>query len=255
MGEAFSGPRMSDLWRPEFPLERRGYDRAQVEKYLDSVENDKETLRSQVEKLEAELEGVRKRAETAPEDPVSPNRYAPVSSHVAQLTQALDEEIEQLRAQANEEIEQFRARANEEIEQLRAQAKDEVDRRLSEVRAETDRIQADAESKANEVGRLADDILRDAHEAADAIQGEAQERADKAFETAGSFLNEARQQADQVLSDVKGRRRSLYGKLRRIRNAIDAALSELDPEIDEERPADEEVLVLEDDGSNERVDQ
>ena len=229
--------------RPAFPEERRGYDRVQVERYLDSVEFDVVTLRSRVEKLEAELEGARKRAETAPEDPASQDRYAPVSDHVAQLTQALDEEIERLRAQANEEVEQLRAEANEEVE-----------RRLSEVRADADRIQADAESKANEVGRLADDGLREANKAAAAIQGEAQERAEKTLATAGALLNEARQQADRVLSDLKDRRRSLYGKLRRIRNAIDGALSELDPEIDEERPADEVALLLEDDGSGERVD-
>jgi cell division septum initiation protein DivIVA len=234
---------MADLLRPAFPVERRGYDRVQVERYLDSVEYDVVTLRSRVEKLEAELEGARKRAETAPEDPASQDRYAPVSDHVAQLTQALDEEIEQLRAQANEEIEQLRAQANEEIE-----------RRLSEVRADADRIQAEAESKANEVGRLADDGLREAHKAAEAIQGDAQERAEETLATAGAFLDEARQQADRVLSDLKDRRRSLYGKLRRIRNAIDGALSELDPEIDEERPADEVVLLPEDDVSDESVD-
>jgi cell division septum initiation protein DivIVA len=244
---------MGDFLRPAFPVERRGYDRVQVERYLDSVEYDVETLRSRVEKLEAELEGARKPAETTPDDPASQDRYAPVSDHVAQLTQALDEEIEQLRAQANEEIEQLRAQANEEVEQLRAQANEEVERRLSEVRADADRIQAEAESKANEVGKLADDGLREAHKAADAIQGDAQERAEETFATAGAFLNEARQQADRVLSDLKDRRRSLYGKLRRIRNAVDGALSELDPEIDEERPADE-VVLLEDEGSDESVD-
>lgn len=229
--------------RPAFPEARRGYDRVQVERYLDLVEYEVVTLRSRVEKLEADLEGARKRAETAPEDPASQDPYAPVSDHVAQLTQALDEEIERLRALGKEEIEQLRAEANEEVE-----------RRLSEVRADADRIQADAESKANEIGRLADDGLREAHEAAAAIQGDAQERAEETFATAGAFLNETRQQADRVLSDLKDRRRSLYGKLRRIRNAIDGALSELDPEIDEERPADEVVLLLEDDGSAERVD-
>ena len=104
---------------------------------------------------------------------------------------------------------------DDEVERLRARADKEVERRLSEARADADRIRADAESKSNEVGRLANDGL----------------------------------------SDLKDRRRSLYGKLRRIRNAIDGALSELDPEIDEEWPADNEVLLLEDDGSDERVDQ
>jgi F0F1-type ATP synthase membrane subunit b/b' len=244
---------MGDIWRPAFPLERRGFERVQVESYLDSLESDVLKLRSRVEKLEAELEGAGKGADAAPEDPASHDRYAPVSDHVAHLTQALDEEIEQLRAQANQEIEQLRAQANQEVEQLRAQANQEVDRRLSGVRADADRIQADAESKANEVGRLADDGLRDAQKAADAIKGDAQERAEETLATAGAFLNEAREQADRGLSDLKDRRRSLYGKLRRIRSAIDGALSELDPEIDEERPVDE-VVLLQDDGSDERVD-
>ena len=128
--------------RPAFAVVRRGYDRVPVEKYLDSLEDDVEALRSRVEKLEAELEDVRQRAETAP-------RYAAVSDHVAQVMQALDEEVERLRAQANEEVKRI----------------------LSEARAEADRIEC--------------------------------------------------------------LRRSTYGKLRRSRNAIDVALSDLDARIEE----------------------
>ena len=218
--------------RPAFPVVRRGYDRVQVEKYLDSLEDGVETLRSQVEKLEADLEGARQREESAPEGPASQARYAAVSDHAAQVMQALDDEVERLRTQTNEEVE----------------------RMLSEARADADRIQQDAESKANEVRSLADDALQKARKAADAIQSDAQESAEETLATADAFLNEARQQAGRVLSDLKHRRRSLYGKLRRTRNAVDKALSDLDPEIDEGRPANEVVLLLENDGSEETVD-
>jgi cell division septum initiation protein DivIVA len=128
--------------RPAFAVVRRGYDQVQVEKYLDSLEDDVGALRSRIEKLEAELEDARQQAETAP-------RYAAVSDHVAQVMQALDEEVDRLRAQANEEVERI----------------------ISEARADADRIE--------------------------------------------------------------GLRRSIYGKLRRSRNAIDEALSDLDLRVEE----------------------
>ena len=201
--------------RPAFRLVRRGYDRVQVDKYLDSLEVD-----------------ARRRAKAAPEDPASHARYAAVSDHVAQVMQALDDEVERLRAQANEEAE----------------------RMLSEARADADRIQRDAKSGASEVRSLANDALREARQAADVIQNDAKERAKGTLATADGLLNEARQQAGRVLSDLEHQRRSLYGKLRRTRNAVDEALSNLDSEIDEEGPADEVVLLLEDDGYEESVD-
>jgi cell division septum initiation protein DivIVA len=218
--------------RLAFRVVRRGYDRVQVEKYVDSLEDDVETLRSRVEKLEAELEGVRQRAKTAAEDAASQVRYAPVSDHVTQVMQALDDEVERLRAQVNEEVEV----------------------KLSKARADADRIQQDADSRANEVRSLADDALQEARKAADAIQNDAQERAEETLATAEGLLNEARHQAGRVLSDLEHRRHSVYGKLRRARNAVDEALSDLDSEIDEEGPANEVVLLLEDDGSKDSVD-
>jgi len=203
--------------RPAFRVVRRGYDRVQVEKYLDS--------------LEVEV-GARQQAKTVAEDPASQARYAAVSDHVAQVMQALDDEVERLRVQANEEVERV----------------------LSGARADADRIQQDAESRANEVRSLANDALQEARQAADVIQSDAKKRAEATLATADRFLNGARQQAGRVLSDLEHRRRSLYGKLRRSRNAVDEALRDLDSEIAEAGPANEVVLLLEDDGSEESVD-
>jgi cell division septum initiation protein DivIVA len=202
--------------RPAFRVVRRGYDRVQVDKYLDSLGVDV---------------GARQRAKTAPEDPSSQARYAAVSDHVAQVMQALDDEVERLRAQANGEVE----------------------RMLSEARSEADRIQHDAKIRAIEVRNSANDALREARQAADAIQNDAKETAEGTLATADEFLNEARQQAGRILSDLKHRRHSLHGKLTRTRNAVDEALSDLDSDLDEEG-LNEVVLLLEDDGSEESVD-
>lgn len=202
--------------RPAFRVVRRGYDRVQVDRYLDSLGVDV---------------GARQRAKTAPEDPASQARYAPVSDHVAQVMQALDDEVERLRAQANEEVE----------------------RMLSEARSDADRIQHDAKIRAIEARNSANDALREARQAADAIQNDAKETAERTLATADEFLNEARQQAGRILSDLKHRRHSLHGKLTRTRNAVDEALSDLDSDLDEEG-LNEVVLLLEDDGSEESVD-
>jgi len=202
--------------RPAFRVVRRGYDRVQVDKYLDSL---------------GVGVGARQRAKTAPEDPASQARYAPVSDHVAQVMRALDDEVERLRAQASEEVE----------------------RMLSEARSDADRIQHDAKIRAIEARNSANDALREARQAADAIQNDAKETAERTLATADEFLNEARQQAGWILSDLKHRRNSLHGKLTRTRNAVDEALSDLDSDLDEEG-LNEVVLLLEDDGSEEGVD-
>lgn len=202
--------------RPAFRVVRRGYDRVQVDRYLDS--------------LEVEV-GARQQAKTAAEDPASQARYAPVSDHVAQVMRALDDEVERLRAQASEEVE----------------------RMLSEARSDADRIQHDAKIRAIEARNSANDALREARQAADAIQNDAKETAERTLATADEFLNEARQQAGWILSDLKHRRNSLHGKLTRTRNAVDEALSDLDSDLDEEG-LNEVVLLLEDDGSEESVD-
>ena len=202
--------------RPAFRVVRRGYDRVQVDKYLDSL---------------GVGVGARQRAKTAPEDPASQARYAPVSDHVAQVMRALDDEVERLRAHASEEVE----------------------RMLSEARSDADRIQHDAKIRAIEARNSANDALREARQAADAIQNDAKETAERTLATADEFLNEARQQAGWILSDLKHRRNSLHGKLTRTRNAVDEALSDLDSDLDEEG-LNEVVLLLEDDGSEESVD-
>jgi len=202
--------------RPAFRVVRRGYDRVQVDKYLDSL---------------GVGMGARQRAKTAPEDPASQARYAPVSDHVAQVMRAFDDEVERLRAQASEEVE----------------------RMLSEARSDADRIQHDAKIRAIEARNSANDALREARQAADAIQNDAKETAERTLATADEFLNEARQQAGWILSDLKHRRNSLHGKLTRTRNAVDEALSDLDSDLDEEG-LNEVVLLLEDDGSEEGVD-
>lgn len=206
--------------RPSFPGVRRGYDRVQVDRYLDSLEDSLETLRSHVDKLEAELEGARQREEMAL-PPAIQARYAAVSDHAAQVMHALDDEVERLRRQANSEAE----------------------RMVSEARADADRILQAAESKANEVRSLADDALQEARQAADAIQGDAQGRAEEQLAAADALISQARQEADRAFLDLDHRRRSLYGKLRRTRNAVDQVLSDLDSEIGEKGPANEEVLL------------
>ena len=77
---------------------RRGYDRVQVEKYLDSLEVDVDA---------------RQQAITAAKDPTSQARYAAVSAHVAQVMQALDDEVERLLVQANQDVEPVQARVVE----------------------------------------------------------------------------------------------------------------------------------------------
>lgn len=178
------------------------------------------TLRSRVEKLEAEVEGARQGAEMPPQQAASQANYTAVSDHVARAIQALDDEVERQRAQANEEIE----------------------RMLSEARADADRIRQDAESRADEVRRLAEGALEEARRAADAIQCDAQETAEETLATADALLSEARKESGLVLADLKRRRRSLFNVLQRTRNAVDQALSDLDPAIHEEGPADESSL-------------
>ncbi len=216
---AFSWPRVRRNDRPAFEVVRRGYDRAQVEEYLDTLQQDVKALVSFTGELEAELESARQRAETAAEDSAGPDSYAAASGYMTEVIRALVQEVERLRAQATEEVE----------------------RMLSEARVDADRIEQEAESRADEILSLADDAFQEARRDADLIQGDAKETAEETLAAADAVLYEARQEAGRVLSDLERRRRSILNELRRTRKAVVEALSNLDPVIQEQRQANEAV--------------
>ncbi len=113
-----------------FGTVRRGFDPAQVSVYLNRVADQVETLEKRVAELESEpvrpepVAGSVEAAETGSSDP-----YATMSSQLAGVMKAFDQDVERLRAEAEAE----------------------ADRTISDAKAESERIRLDAENRANEV--------------------------------------------------------------------------------------------------------
>jgi cell division initiation protein len=109
----------------KFGTVRRGFDPAQVSAYLNRVAEQVETLETRVAELESEpVAGPAETAETGSSDP-----YATMSSQLAGVMKAFDQDVERLRAEAEAE----------------------ADRTISDAKTESARIRLDAENKANEV--------------------------------------------------------------------------------------------------------
>jgi DivIVA domain-containing protein len=108
-----------------FGTVRRGFDPAQVSAYLNRVADQVETLQTRVAELESEpVAGSAETTETGSSDP-----YETMSSQLAGVMKAFDEDVGRLRAEAEAE----------------------ADRRITDAKAESERIRLEAENRAKEV--------------------------------------------------------------------------------------------------------
>lgn len=132
--------------RPQFAVAIRGYDRLQVDEYIDRLTEMVSEAEARAREAEADLEY---------------SRHTSVGPRVAQIFELAVEEVRELREQAGDEVEQLRAAAQAEAEQIlvrvRSQAKElqaELDAQLDRSHAEIDELEARKEQSIRELRRL-----------------------------------------------------------------------------------------------------
>ncbi len=133
-------PSPDQIRRRQFATMRRGFDPDQVRDYLGQVADHVESLEAQAREARREVEAAERRPAAPAGDP-----YGELSSRLAELIRAADQQADKLRQGAREEAERV----------------------LAEARADADRIRLDAQARAEEARASGDKALRDAKFEAD----------------------------------------------------------------------------------------
>jgi cell division septum initiation protein DivIVA len=132
--------------RPQFAVAIRGYDRLQVDEYIDRLTEMVSEAEQRAREAEADLEY---------------SRHTSVGPRVAQIFELAVEEVRELREQAAEEAERLRGSAQEEADEIlvrvRFKAEElqaELDAELDRSRAAIDELDARKEESIRELRRL-----------------------------------------------------------------------------------------------------
>lgn len=185
---------LSDLgYEGQFGLERRGYNRMQVDETIAQLrlevrahEDGRRDLEDRLSRALDEIERLKLELSTA--------RSGDRPAH-----EEISERIGQILKLAEDEAQAQRARADDEIAQLRAEAEAETGRLRSEVRAETDKYRAEAQEQAERMlsaaQQQADSTTKRAADEAQRLVADASNQAEAALASAKS---EARQQLDDA---------------------------------------------------------
>lgn len=190
-------PSAEQIRRRMFASVRRGFDPDQVRDYLEQIAD-------QVERLEQELKDTRLEAESAKSTAQARSQaadqrqdpYSQLSSRMAELIRAADEQAQKLTADAHAE----------------------AARVLSEARSEADRIRTDAQARAEEARYQGSEALRRAREEANrALAG----------------LSSRREKLIAGLQEMQSR---LLGVARELEAAIDPSNEPLGTDLFTERP-------------------
>ena len=113
--------------RPQFAVAIRGYDRLQVDEYIDRLTEMVSEAEQRAREAEADLEY---------------SRHTSVGPRVAQIFELAVEEVRELREQAAEEAERLRGSAQEEADEILVRVRFKAEELQAELDAELDRSRA-----------------------------------------------------------------------------------------------------------------
>jgi DivIVA domain-containing protein len=232
---------LSDDEQPNgFDVVLRGYDRRQVDDYLDRVEaalNDADArhaedagrlaaLESQVTDMHARLADAERRAEGRPEP-------APVAGdRIAAMLRLADEEATAIRAAASDEAERIISDAQLQAGQESAKRTAELDRREQDIATAHEQ----ATALIAQAQRDAEGIRAAAEQQAEGMRQQAHEELRQMHETgqleAAAMTNEARRQVEEL----SRQRDAIAAQLQSLRDTLSGAVGPLSAPVDASGP-------------------
>ena len=196
---------LSDLgYEGQFGLERRGYNRLQVDEAIAALRlevrvqedgrRDMEGRLSQAldenERLKLELSAARSSGRPPHEE---------ISERIGQILKLADDEAKSQRTKADEEIAKLRGEAKADTDKLRAEAKADTDKNRAEAQEQAERMlsaaQEQAENTISSAKSEADSTRKSAASEAQQLIADASKQAETAVATAKS---QAKQQLDEA---------------------------------------------------------
>ena len=212
--------RLAGPSQEEFEIERRGYNRRQVDEFVAKsrsqtreardLENRLSRALDDNERLRLELAGARQAATGRP-------AHEEVSERVGQILKLADDEARSQRKFAADEIAKLRDDAKQEAERLRAEAKQETDKFRAEAQNQAERMLRAAQEQAeNSVAGA----RAEAEKTRGAARAEAERSITDAQRQAESTVSAAKAQAKQVLDEATARATAIHDGAERRLNLL-----------------------------------
>ncbi len=233
-----------------FPQARRGYERREVDQFLDEIADWLETGGTD----EARAHLVRGELERIGEQTTA----ILTEAHDAAETMRLDadREVRKLLTDANLKAEGLRTKADEYAEEVREDADAYARRVRSSADAETQELRAEAETAVADARAEAERETSEARAAADSALAEAKATGERTARQVVEEANRRRGEIEKVIADLEQRRTTVIGELRRLASDVAGAAGESSTAAEEpDRPpaAEDEVTRRIETNANEPV--
>lgn len=204
---------------PTFDLSLRGYDRRQVDEYLDRLEHtlsvtqaDRDGVSARTQALQRRVDELQAEIESSRQELLESARptYAGLGDRVAQLLRLAEEEAEQLRAEALRDVSHIRDNADEllaEAEQRAAMAERDFESALAARRQQAEQEDADKRNDLQRQLKAAEDRLTGSEMAASEVAAAAQAQAAQlrrdAEQHAAALVHAARHDAERIMVEAR----------------------------------------------------
>ena len=224
MGETMSEQgHLSDLgYEGQFGLERRGYNRMQVDEAVAQLRLDllaQEDRRRELEHRLAQTveEAERLKAEVAEARTTDKPAHEQISERISQILKLADDEAQSQRSKADDDIAKLRADAKADTDKLRADAKAETDKNRAEAQEQAERMLSAAQEQADSTLASAKEEAENARKSAAA---EAQQVVADASRQAETAVATAKSQAKQQLDEATARATAIHDGAERRLNLL-----------------------------------
>jgi F0F1-type ATP synthase membrane subunit b/b' len=224
MGEAMSEQsHLSDLgYEGQFGLERRGYNRLQVDEAIAALrlelrgqEDGRRDLEDRLSRALDDLERLKLELSAARSNGRPPHEE--ISERIGQILKLADDEAKSQRAKADDEIAKLRSDARAETDKLRADAKAETDKNRAEAQEQAERMLSAAQEQADSTVATA---KAEAESTRNAATTEAQQVIADATKQAETALATAKSQAKQQLDEATARATAIHDGAERRLNLL-----------------------------------
>jgi membrane protein involved in colicin uptake len=224
MGETMSDQgHLPDLgYEGQFGLERRGYNRLQVDEAIAQLrmellghENGRQDMEErlshaldEIERLKLELSAARSSGRPPHEE---------ISERIGQILKLADDEAKSQRTKAEDEIAKLRADAKADTDKLRADVKAETDKNRAEAQEQAERMLSAAQEQAENTVSSA---KAEAETTRKSASGEAQQLIADASKQAETAVATAKSQAKQQLDEATARATAIHDGAERRLNLL-----------------------------------
>ncbi len=224
MGEAMSEQsHLSDLgYEGQFGLERRGYNRLQVDEAVAALrlelrgqEDGRRDLEDRLSRALDDLERLKLELSAARSNGRPPHEE--ISERIGQILKLADDEAKSQRAKADDEIARLRSDARAETDKLRADAKAETDKNRAEAQEQAERMLSAAQEQADSTVATA---KAEAESTRNGANAEAQQVIADATKQAETALATAKSQAKQQLDEATARATAIHDGAERRLNLL-----------------------------------